>query len=154
MLLHGCGASAPAASTVVVPAPPVHSVPVADFAELLTAEQARALTRRLADARTRTHHEVAVVTVCSLYGETIDAFSWQLANLWGVGRRFYYDGIVLLVAPVERKARIEVGFGLETALTDAESAMILYRDILPRFRAGDWNGGINAGVTSILREIS
>jgi uncharacterized membrane protein YgcG len=114
----------------------------------------QALTRRLAKARAKTHHEVVVVTICSLGGETIDGFGRRLANLWGVGRRFYNDGVVLLIAPMQGKARIEVGYGLETALTDAEAAMILYRDMIPRFRRGDMAGGIEAGVTSILREIS
>lgn len=96
---------------------------------------------------------MVVVTVCTLWGETIEGVGRQLANARGIGRRFYNDGVVLLVAAVERKVRIEVGFGLENDLTDAEAAMIIYRDILPRFRAGDMAGGIEAGVTSILREI-
>lgn len=95
-----------------------------------------------------------VVTVPSLVGESIESLGLRLLNGWGIGRRFYDDGVLLLIAPNERRARIEVGFGLENSLTDAEAVMILHRDVIPRFRAGDWNGGIDAAVTSILREIS
>lgn len=158
MLLHGCGTTEPAPPVARAagagPELPTLTGRVVDEADVLTPKQAQALSRRLAEAEARTHHQVVVVSVCDLDGETIDGYSRWLANAWGIGRKFYNDGVVVLVAPVQRQVRIEVGFGLETALTDAEAAMILYRDVIPRFRAGDWNGGIDAAVTSILREIS
>nr|WP_254772357.1 TPM domain-containing protein [Sphingomonas sp. NFR04] len=127
---------------------------VVDNAHLLSAEAITALSQRLAVAEARTCHQLVVVTVPSLVGESIESLGLRLLNGWGIGRRFYDDGVLLLIAPNERRARIEVGFGLENSLTDAEAVMILHRDVIPRFRAGDWNGGIDAAVTSILREIS
>lgn len=158
MLLHGCGAFTPAPPVARAagagPELPARTGRVVDAAEVLTPKQAQALSRRLAEAEAKTHHQVVVVTVCGFDGETIGAYSRWLANAWGIGRKFYNDGVVLLVAPVQRQVRIEVGFGLEDALTDAEAATIIGRDAIPRFRAGDWNAGIDAAVTSILREIS
>ncbi len=158
MLLHGCGTMEPAPPVVRAagagPELPAKSGRVVDEADVLTAAEAQALSYRLRDAEATTHHQIVVVTVCGFDGETIAGYSRWLANAWGIGRKFYNDGVVLLVAPAQRQVRIEVGFGLENTLTDAEAVMILYRDVIPSFRAGDWNGGIQAGVTSILREIS
>lgn len=157
MLLHGCGAFTPAPPVARAagagPELPARTGRVVDAADVLTPKQAQALSHRLAEAKAKTHHQMVVVTVCGLDGETIDGYSRWLANAWGIGRKFYNDGVVLLVAPVQRQVRIEVGYGLENALTDTEAVMILYRVVIPRFRAGDWNGGIDAAVTSILREI-
>lgn len=158
MLLHGCGAVTPAPPVARAagagPELPALTGRVVDEADVLTPKQAQALSRRLAKAEAKTHHQIVVVTVCGFDGETIGGYSRWLANAWGIGRAFYHDGVVLLVAPVQRQVRIEVGFGLENALTDTEAEMIIGRDVIPRFRAGDWNGGIDAAVTSILREIS
>jgi uncharacterized protein len=158
VLLHGCGAFTPAPPVARAagagPELPAQTGRVVDAAEVLTPKQVQSLSNRLGEAEATTHHQVVVVTVCDLDGETIDGYSRWLANAWGIGRKFYNDGVVLLVTPVQRQVRIEVGFGLENALTDSEAVMILYRDAIPRFRAGDWNGGIDAAVTSILREIS
>ena len=166
MLLHGCAAAKVHSPEEMQPAPPVvaavrdaRPLPeltgrVVDNAHLLSAEAITTLSQQLAAAEARTCHQLVVVTVPSLVGESIESLGLRLLNGWGIGRRFYNDGVLLLIAPSEHQARIEVGFGLENSLTDAEAAMILYRDAIPRFRAGDWNGGIDAAVTSILREIS
>ncbi|WP_066721342.1 TPM domain-containing protein [Sphingomonas pituitosa] len=158
MLLHGCGTFEPAPPVTRAagagPELPAKAGRVVDEANVLTPVQAQALSRRLAEAEATTHHQVVVVTVCGFDGETIGGYSRWLANAWGIGRAFYNDGVLFLVAPVQRQVRIEVGFGLENALTDTEAAMIIDRDVIPRFRAENWNGGIDAAVTSILREIS
>lgn len=160
MLLHGC----PVAKTT--PAPPVavtgeHPLPlpkltgrVVDNAHLLSPAQVATLTRRLAQAEVRTCHQVVIVTVQSLAGEAIEHFGQRAGNGWGIGRRGYDDGVLLIVAPAERQVRIEVGDGLRETLTDAEAARIIQNDILPRFRKGAMAAGIDAGATSILREIS
>lgn len=95
-----------------------------------------------------------MVTVKSLGGHGIEDYSLGLFNGWGIGRKGVDDGVGLLVAPKERKVRIEVGYGLEKALTDQEAAAIIDKDILPHFKAGDMSGGIAAGSEAIIREIT
>lgn len=160
MLLHGC----PVAK--VTPAPPLprsvedrRPVPqlsgrVVDNAHLLSPALSATLTRRLAETERRTCHQVVIVTVPSLAGKPIKQFGKRVGNSWGIGRRGYNDGVLLIVAPAERRVRIEVGDGLRNTLTDAEAARIIQNDILPRFREGAMADGIDAGATSILREIS
>ncbi|WP_333573425.1 TPM domain-containing protein [Sphingomonas sp.] len=160
MLLHGCPVGK------VTPAPPVayagkHQAPlpqltgrVMDNAHLLSPAQVAALTRRLAQAEVRTCHQIVVLTVASLAGEPIEHLGQRLGNGWEIGRRGYDDGVLLVVAPAERQVRIEVGNGLRRALTDAEAARIIQKDMVPRFRKGAMADAIDAGTTAILREIS
>jgi len=126
---------------------------VVDAAALLDVAQENALDARLAEHESATGHQVVVATVTSLDGRDIADYANRLGRAWGVGRAENDDGVVLLVAPNERDVRIEVGYGLEGALTDALSSRIIRRDILPAFRDGDFPGGIDAGVQSILAVI-
>jgi uncharacterized protein len=143
-----------AASTAGEAALPRLSGRIVDEARLLSPEQAATLGQRLADVEARTSHQFVVVTVRSLSGESIDSFGRRLGNAWGIGRKDVNDGVLLIVAPSERRVRIEVGYGLETALTNAEADAIIQHDILPRFREGAMADGIDAGATAIIREIS
>ena len=90
--------------------------------------------------------QVVVVTLPSLQGFTIEDFGYQLGRHWGIGTKEKDNGVLLIVAPNERKVRIEVGRGLEPMLTDAMSNVIINGAILPRFRTGDYAGGIKEGV--------
>ncbi len=116
-------------------------------------------SRKRASPRSRrswkrpTGHQLVVVTIPSLHGQDIATFGVDLGRRWGVGRKDIDDGVLLIVAPNERKARIEVGYGLEKALRDEEAGRILRDAILPAFRAGDMPKGITAGVDGIIREI-
>lgn len=124
---------------------------VTDQAELLPPDVEAKLATRLQDLKLHTGHELAVVTVRSLGGQEVEQYSLELARRWGVGRKEYNDGVVLLVAPNERKVRIEVGRGLTTSLSDEVCQAILAKSVLPAFRAGDMPLGITAGVEALIK---
>jgi uncharacterized protein len=95
-----------------------------------------------------------VVTVPSLQGYEIEEYGYQLGRAWGIGQKKLDNGALLIVAPNERRVRIEVGYGLEPVLTDALSSVILQTQVLPRFRAGDMAGGVKAGADAIIEQLS
>lgn len=155
MLLAGCGNAAPA--NYVAPAGydfPALSGRVVDAANLLPAPARTTINTRLTALEKATGHQFVVVTVPSLGGHAIEDYGVTLGRSWGIGRKDINDGVLLIVAPNERKVRIEVGYGLEKALRDEEAAVIIGKDILPAFRAGDFPRGISAGVDDVIREIS
>jgi uncharacterized protein len=127
---------------------------VVDDAGLLPTDAKARLEARLAAVERQSKHQFVVVTVKSLGGHSIEDYSLTLFRSWGIGRKGVNDGVELLVAPNERKVRIEVGYGLERALRDEEAGQILRTDILPRFKAGDMPGGMLAGSEAIIREIT
>ena len=124
-----------------------------DRANLLAPEQEQRLAERSAALEKATGHQLVVVTVPDLHGQDIATFGVDLGRRLGVGRKNINDGVLLIVAPKERKARIEVGYGLEKALRDEEAGRIMRDAILPAFRAGDMPKGIAAGVEGIIGEI-
>jgi len=126
---------------------------VVDDANLLSPEDEAALTAELKALEDKSSDQLVVVTLPSLQGYTIEDFGYQLGRHWGIGTAKLNNGVLLIVAPNEHKVRIEVGYGLEPILTDALSKIVIENGILPRFRAGDFPGGIKNGVrdiTSIL----
>jgi uncharacterized protein len=126
---------------------------VVDNADLLTSDQERSLARALAETERRTGHQFVVVTLPSLDGRAIEEVGLRLGNGWGIGRKGHNDGVLLIVAPNERKVRIEVGCGLETTLTDIEARMVIEQRILPAFRKRQMAVGIFRGSAAIIREI-
>ncbi|MEE9322835.1 MAG: TPM domain-containing protein [Granulosicoccus sp.] len=126
---------------------------VVDQAQLLSPAQNAALTTKLAAYETESSDQVVVVTVATLDGFDIADYANRLGRQWGIGTAENDNGILLLVAPKERKVRIEVGYGLEGALTDALSSTIIQRELLPAFRKNDYPAGIDAGVNAILAAI-
>jgi uncharacterized protein len=123
---------------------------VVDEAGVLDQAQRAALTDKLAALEAKTTDQIVVVTLKSLQGTSIEDFGVQLGRHWKVGQKDKNNGVVLIVAPNERKVRIEVGYGLEGTLTDAVSRLIIENAIVPRFRAGDIPGGIGRGVDDIV----
>lgn len=123
--------------------------PVVDAANLLNDAQKAEITRLAEDINTATTRQFVVATIPDLQGYPIEDYGYQLGRAWGIGQKDANNGIILIVAPKERKVRIEVGYGLEPIMTDAMSSSIIQETILPRFKAGDMSGGIVAGAQAI-----
>ncbi len=122
---------------------------VNDFAGILDAPTRAALEQRLKDVEARTSSEIAVATVTSLDGMSIEEYANRLFKEWGVGQEKTDNGVLILVAPNEREMRIEVGYGLEGVLPDGLAGEIRDEQFLPRFRDNDYAGGIRDGVGRI-----
>lgn len=122
---------------------------VVDDAALLSPQQRQALTDKLAALEKQSGRQLVVATIPDLQGYDIGDYGYRLGREWGIGNKDRNDGALLIVAPNERKVRIEVGYGLEGILTDALSSQIIRNAITPRFKAGDMPGGIDAGVDAI-----
>ncbi|NQE65213.1 Beta-propeller domains of methanol dehydrogenase type [Caulobacter sp. RHG1] len=127
---------------------------VVDEAQILSPDAQRELTTKLENLETTTGRQLVVATVPSLQDYPIEDFGYQLGRTWGIGEKGKNTGAILLVAPNERKVRIEVGYGLEPVLTDALSSAIIQSAILPKFRDGDMQGGILAGTNAIVEQLS
>ncbi|MGE3147843.1 MAG: YgcG family protein [Pseudorhodoplanes sp.] len=123
---------------------------VVDQAGILDGVTRVRLSEKLAAQESRTTQQIVVATVSSLQGDTIENYANLLFRHWRLGQKDANNGVLLLVAPHERKVRIEVGYGLEGALTDAMSKHIIESAILPAFKAGDFGRGIESGVARIL----
>jgi uncharacterized protein len=131
---------------------------VVDQANLLDPAQEAALTAKLEGLETRTKRQLVVATLNSLEGNEISDYGYRLGRHWAIGQDGKGEsekdnGAILIVAPNERKMRIEVGYGLEPVLTDGLSSSIIRNDITPFFKAGDFVGGINAGVDKIVTQL-
>ncbi len=126
---------------------------VSDFAELLPPAEQASLESQLEAYRQASGNELAVVTIASLGGDTIENFANELFAEWGIGGAKQDTGALLLVARDDRELRIEVGYGLEGDLTDAESSLIINRLITPRFKEGNYAAGITAGVEAIIKTL-
>ena len=126
---------------------------VVDQTGTLSDSDIASLTQKLKDFETRKGSQVTVLIVPTTTPETIEQFSIRVAEAWKIGRRKIDDGAILVVAKNDRKLRIEVGYGLEGSLTDVTSRRIIDEIIVPKFRSGDFAGGISAGVERIIRVI-
>jgi uncharacterized protein len=127
---------------------------VVDDANILDAATRQALTDKLAAVEAKSGDQIVVVTLKSLQGTSIEDYGYQLGRHWGIGQKGTNNGVMLVVVPSEHKVRIEVGYGLEGALTDAVTRLIIQNAILPRFRANDFAGGIRRGVDDIVQVVS
>jgi uncharacterized protein len=127
---------------------------VVDEAHILSAADRASLTDEMAALEARNTDQVVVVTVPSLQGVEIEDYGYKLGRRWQIGQKGLNNGLLLIVAPAERKVRIEVGYGLEDVMTDAMSSHILQEDVLPRFRRNDYPGGISEGVSDIIEQLS
>ncbi len=126
---------------------------VVDQTGTLSASDIASLTQKLKDLETRKGSQVTVLILPTTAPETIDQYSIRVAEAWKIGRKRIDDGAILVVAKNDRKLRIEVGYGLEGSLTDVAARRIIDEIIVPKFRTGDFSGGISAGVGRIIAVI-
>jgi uncharacterized protein len=127
---------------------------IVDQAKILSPTQTSQLTEALAQHEQQTTQQVVVTTVTSLQGLPIEDYGYQLGRHWGIGQKDKNNGVILLIAPKERKVRIEVGYGLEGQLTDALATQIIQQTILPNFKRGDMGAGIEQGTREILQVLT
>jgi uncharacterized protein len=127
---------------------------VVDAAHILSPVTIADLERKLADLEQKSAIQLVVATVPSLEGQEIEPYANALFRAWKLGEAKKNNGVLLLIAPKERRMRIEVGYGLEGTLTDAVSSLIIANAIAPRFKAGDFNGGVTRGVDDIITALT
>jgi len=127
---------------------------VTDDAELLSTSVRQRIGAKLEAHEVETGNQVAVLTVPTLEGESIEGFAIRVFEAWQLGRYENDDGVLLIVAPQDRRMRIEVGYGLESDLTDLEAGRIIRNIMAPRFKANDFDGGIEQGVNAIIAQLS
>ena len=143
----------PAAAQTKLDFPPLTGR-VVDQANLLDPATEQALTEKLAALEAGSTDQLVVVTVNSLQDQEIEDYGYQLGRAWGIGQKENDNGALLIVAPNERKVRVEVGYGLEPILTDAFSSQVIRDDILPSFRDGDYQAGVVKGVDALIAQLS
>jgi uncharacterized protein len=135
-----------------VPVPPLTG-PVVDLTGTLTTEQRASLDAELRAFSARKGSQVAVLMVPTTKPESIEQYSIRVGEQWKIGRKGTDDGVVLVVAKDDRAVRIEVGYGLEGAIPDAYANRVIGEQIVPRFRNGDFHGGIHAATTTLMKLI-
>jgi len=160
LALAGCEATSSPAANEAAATPARALAPAADLpaltgrvvdnAGLLTPAREARTTAQLAALEARTSDQLVVVTTPSLGGRSIEQYGLALGNHWHVGQRGKDNGVLLIVAPNERRVRIEVGYGLEAILTNARAQQIIDDAILPHFRNNDFPEGIRAGTDAII----
>ena len=142
-----------ASPALAAPEFPKLSGRVVDAADILPPATEASIDAKLAALETSTTRQLVVATVPDLDGLDIADYGYQLGRAWGIGQTDEDNGALLIVAPNERRVRVEVGYGLEPVLTDALSSVIIQRNILPAFREGDMPRGVEAGVDAIIAQL-
>ncbi|HXI08064.1 MAG: TPM domain-containing protein [Bradyrhizobium sp.] len=123
---------------------------VIDQTGTLSSGDVAQLSQKLADLQTRKGSQIAVLIVPTTEGEPIEQFSLRVAEAWKIGRKKVDDGALLVVAKNDRRLRIEIGYGLEGVLTDVTSKRIIDEIITPKFKSGDFAGGLSAGIDKMI----
>src|ERR1039457_5612871 len=129
---------------------PALSGRIVDQANIIPPATRSVIEQKLADLEAKSGIQLVVATVASLEGQEIEPYANELFRNWKLGEKTKNNGVLLLVAPKERRVRIEVGYGLEGTLTDALAKVIITNAITPRFKAGDFSGGISRGIDDII----
>ena len=121
-----------------------------DFAHILKPETVSLLNQKLETFSRNTGNEISVVTITKLGDETIETYAEKLFQEWAIGKEKEDNGLLLLVSVEDRETRIEVGYGLEPVVTDIASGRIINEVLTPAFQAGDYDGGLNKAVDTIM----
>jgi uncharacterized protein len=127
---------------------------VSDFAGVFKQEEIDNMNKLITDLEKKTTAELAVVTIKSLNGKTIETYANELFNTWGIGKKEKNNGILLLISIDDRKLRIEVGYGLENVVTDVIASKIINEVIVPYFKQSNYGQGAYEGVKAIAEKIS
>ena len=143
-----------AASAVAMVAVPPLVGRVVDQTGTLSSGDVASLNQTIRNFETRKGSQIAVLIVPTTDGEAIEQYALRVAEAWKIGRKKIDDGALLVIAKNDRRLRIEVGYGLEGALTDATTKRIIDEDITPKFKAGDFGGGVVAGVDKMVRIVN
>lgn len=152
MLIAAMLIAAPAMADPVFPER--HDTPVLDAANIIPDDQEAAMVQRIRGITVASKHQIMVLTVPSLQGYPRDQFGTLAFRHYGIGSRDADDGILITVAPNEKKAQISTGKGMGSIMTDADSSWIVQRDMIPFFKNKDWVGGINAGIDKVAAKIT
>jgi uncharacterized protein len=123
---------------------------ITDNAEILSQTMRRSLTDLMKAHEDSTNNQIAVLTVTTLGGESIEEYATAVFDAWKLGQKGKDNGVLIIVAPSERRMRIEVGYGLEAKLTDLLAGRIIRNIMTPRFKAGDYDGGVEEGVKAVI----
>ena len=150
LLLVGAGCSSAAEQQVI---PPLRAR-VTDLTGTLAAEQKGLLEAKLAAVERAKGAQIVLLVVPTVQPESVEQYALRVVEAWKPGRRGVDDGALLLVARDDRRMRIEVGYGLEGALNDAAAKRIISELIAPRFKQGDFYGGIDAGIDAMIKVVS
>ena len=143
-----------AVPAVAEPAFPPLTGRVVDAANVIPPDVEQRIESKLAGLEAQSRRQLVVATIPGLNGYDIADYGYQLGRAWGIGSKERNDGALLIVAPAERKLRIEVGYGLEGVLTDGLSSLIINQTIVPAFKAGNMPAGIEAGTDALIRQLS
>jgi uncharacterized protein len=123
---------------------------VTDNAQILSENTRKSLTETLKEHEARTTNQIVILTIPSLEGENIEDYANKVFNEWKIGQKDKDNGILIVVVPNEKKMRIEVGYGLESTMTDLSAGRIIREIMAPRFREEDYDGGITDGTLAVI----
>jgi uncharacterized protein len=150
-LVQASPAAAPASSTELQF--PALTGPVVDEANVIPDDEEARLAQKLVVLKTQSQRQLQVVTVASLHDYEISDYANRLFREWQLGDKSRNDGVMLLIAPNERRMRIEVGYGMEPIVTDGISFLVINKVITPKFKVGDLPGGIEAGTDALIEQM-
>ena len=150
-VLFGCLLSNTAFAKLEVPAAPPLERPIIDQTESLANEDIDRIAQLINAERQKKSFQIGVLMIPTLGSDdSLEEYSLKVARQWGIGDKKKSNGVLLLIAKNDRKMRIEIGNGMEGSLTDARASQIIRNTIAPKFRSGDYAGGVEAGVKRII----